>query len=178
MAVKRLIALALAGTLFVPPTTSHAAPLAVLTGVATSLQGNPLTQVELDLVNLDNGKVTPLRTDGVGAFRTAVEAGLYTVDAGRSGYKVARGPRVVSLASGEAGTAEIVLASLQTTTQEQEDDRRTGGLLLPANHGGFFSSRWGVLTLSLIGVGGIVTTYYLTKDGKKLIPLPPASQSR
>lgn len=166
MVVKRCLVLALAGMLFVPPTASPAIPLAVLTGVATSLKGSPLTEVDLDLVNLDNGKVTPMRTDGVGAFRTAVEPGLYTVDAGRSGYKVARGPRLVSLASGRAETAEIVLASLQTSDQEQTDDRdRNATLLLPPSRsGGFFGSKGGILALSLIGVGSIVTVVVLTRN--------------
>lgn len=182
MTVKRLMALVLAGALFAPPTASPAAPLAVLTGVVTTLQGNPLTQLELDLVNLDNGKVTPMRTDGIGAFRTAVEAGLYTVDAARSGYKVARGPRVVSLASGQAGTAEIALASLQTTDQ-QEENRDPAPLLLPANQGGggFLGSKGGILVLSAAGVAAIVGVVLLTRNDKQPTPTPsptPATPSR
>jgi hypothetical protein len=179
MMVKRCMVLALAGIVFVPPAASPAIPLAVLTGVVTSLKGSPLTQVDLDLVNLDNGKVTPMRTDGLGAFRTAVEPGLYTVDAGRSGYKVARGPRLVSLASGRAETAEIVLASLQTSDQEQTDDRdRKGAALLlpPSRSGGFFGSKAGILTLSALGVGSIVTIVVLTRNDKD--DKPNASPSR
>jgi len=174
MIIKRFLALTLAGLLFVPPTASPATPFAVLTGLVTTTGGAPLKQVELDLVNLDNGKITPTRTDGAGAFRTSLEPGLYTFDAGRSGYRVASGHRVVSLASGQAGTAEISLASLQSTAGQQGNDRdqEAAPLLPPARNNGFFGSKAGIITLSAIGLAGIVTVILLTRDKDKGTPDP------
>jgi hypothetical protein len=83
----------------------------------------------------------------------------------------------VSLAAGQAGTAEIALASLQTAEQPRDRDQDPPPLLLPASRsGGFFGSKAGIITLSALGVGSIVAIVLLTRNDDKANP--PATPSR
>jgi hypothetical protein len=113
-------ALILVGLMAAPavPATS----LATLTGVATSPAGRPAAGVDLDLVNLDTGRVVTVRTDGAGAFRTQLDPGPYTVTA-RHGVTVVRGPRLVQLAAGQALAADLALAGLRDDSTASTADQ-------------------------------------------------------
>lgn len=110
MYFRRLLSIAVSA-LMAAPSFALASPSSTLNGLITSAQGKPLARLSLDLLNLDTGRVTVAQTDGTGAFRVTLDPGLYTVDAGRSGYRVERGPQVVKLVAGQAMVANLALAN-------------------------------------------------------------------
>jgi hypothetical protein len=129
MSRKSVLAVVLVGLMAAPPVS--AAPLATLTGLATSTAGRPAAGVVLDLVNLDTGRIVTVRTDGAGAFRAQLDPGPYTVST-RHGYTVVRGPRLVQLAAGQVLAADLALAGLREdppagADETQEDRRRRRG---------------------------------------------------
>ena len=130
MRFKKALTLALA-TLLAAPAAVPAAPLAILNGTVTSVTGRPAASVDLELVSLDNGRVSRVQTDATGAFKAGLEPGLYTVTPSRRAYVVVRGPRVVSLAAGTAVSAELSVSGVQDPAA-QEQDRDTGGAVLPS----------------------------------------------
>lgn len=126
MSHRALFALVLAGLLAAPPPILGSS-LATLSGVASSAGGRPLVGIDLDLVNLDTGQVTTVRTDGSGTFKARVDPGLYAL-AARGGYAVVRGPRSVHLVAGQALSADLALASLREDppvgSNEDEDNKK------------------------------------------------------
>lgn len=120
MSRRALFALVLAGLLAAPPPILGSS-LATLSGVASSAGGRPLVGVDLDLVNLDTGQVTTVRTDGSGTFKARVDPGLYAL-AARGGYAVVRGPRSAHLVAGQALSADLALASLREDSSAGSDD--------------------------------------------------------
>lgn len=123
MYLRRLLSIAVSA-LLAAPSFAPASPSSSLNGLITSAQGKPLARLSLDLLNLDTGRVTTAQTDGAGAFRVSLDPGLYTVDAGRSGYRVARGPQVVKLVAGQAITANLALANTAALAMMQTGDQK------------------------------------------------------
>jgi hypothetical protein len=78
-----------------------------------SLEGTGPAALELRLIGLDDGRVTTARSDAEGRFRTSLPSGTYALEAG-TGYRIASGPRVVSLAVGADLQAAVMLAAQST----------------------------------------------------------------
>jgi len=144
---------------------------ATISGTVTSTQGQPLGRVSLDLLNLDTGRVTTAETDSVGGFHASVEAGLYTVDAGRSGMRLARGPQVVRVAAGQAAVANIAMATAAAMASVAEDQVRVSG---DVRTPGSFTFAAGMTVRQALGLAGGMSGngsadhVYIVRGGKEI----------
>jgi hypothetical protein len=75
-----------------------------------SLEGGAPAALEVRLIGLDDGRVATLRSDSLGRFGATLAPGTYALEAG-TGYRIARGPRIVSLRAGDGVDAALVLAA-------------------------------------------------------------------
>lgn len=130
--VRRSLALLLA--LFaLPLSTAQAAALAQVQGTLRLSGGTPAAGVEVRLLDLSSGRVTSLRSDDAGLFRSSVAPGVYAVEAGR-GYEIARGPRLVSATEGQAVSAALVVAPAAAPATQLTVEHDPKGCLLADQH--------------------------------------------
>jgi hypothetical protein len=103
--------------LAVPP-SAPAATTGQLKGTVTTVAGTPVTGADVELLSLDDGTTTRLRTNGSGAFEADLAPGSYKVEL-QKGYVVVRGPDVVALTAGATQPAELVVSNAvaQTTPE-------------------------------------------------------------
>lgn len=107
MLAKRALTMALAFLLAVPPFVVGAA-LGTVTGNVVLKSGKPAADVDLELVNLDTGRSTAVRSDSVGAFKVSLDPGTYDVTVGGD-YTLIRGPRGLTVAADATVSAEVVV---------------------------------------------------------------------
>lgn len=119
MALRGVLAVTLGGLLAVPP-GAPAAQLAMLRGTVTTLAGARVSGVDLELVSLDTGRLTQVRTDGAGGFEARLDPASYKIEL-QGGYTIVRGPRTVSIAAGDTLPAEIVVADAQGAPADGSD---------------------------------------------------------
>ena len=123
MALRQALAVTLGVGLAVPPSVP-AAGLGVLRGSVTTVAGAPVSGADVELLSLDDAKLTRLRTDGAGAFEASVEPGPYQVEM-QKGYQVVRGPRMVAVAAGNTAPAELVVAAAQADPETSPTNTAT-----------------------------------------------------
>jgi len=114
MRVRQALAVALAALLAVPAPAMAAEGGGTLSGNVRSVAGLPLANLTLELVDLATGLPHMVRTDGAGGLQAALAAGSYSVET--RGYRIERGPRVLTLTAGERTLVELILASENPAT--------------------------------------------------------------
>jgi hypothetical protein len=111
--VRRVTAGLLVGLLSLPQESLLSAPLGTLKGTVT-VEGRPVSGVELALVELASGSVHRLTSGAEGRFQANLAPGHYIVSAtGQGGLVVAEAPTQVPVVSGQTVEARIDLASVQ-----------------------------------------------------------------
>jgi hypothetical protein len=112
-------------SLLAMPPLVGAVPLGTVQGTVT-MQGRPLSGVQLALVDLDSGSIHRVTSGGRGQFEAAVAPGRYVVSAeGRGGIVVAQAPTQVPVVAGRVASANIDLAPVQVP-------ERAGSATIPA----------------------------------------------
>lgn len=130
--IRRSLALLLA--LFaLPVSTAQAAALAQVQGTLRFSGGTPAAGVEVRLLDLSSGRLTTLRSDDAGLFRSSVAPGVYGVETGR-GYEIARGPRVVSATAGQAVSAALEIAPAPAPATALTIEHAPKGCLIADQH--------------------------------------------
>jgi hypothetical protein len=126
MALRQALAVALGAALVLPPSAFPAAVPGLVKGNVTTLAGTPVSGADVDLLSLDNGTLTRLRTDGGGAFEASLEPGSYKVELQKD-YVVVRGPSMVAVASANTAPAELVVASAQAAPEASQPNPAATG---------------------------------------------------
>ena len=114
MALRRALAVTLVA-LMALPVSAPAAELGPLRGTVTSVDGSGVSGVALEVVSLDSGKSTRLRTDMAGAFEARLDPAPYKLEL-QGSHVVVRGPRAVSLVAGNTTPADLVVAQTAAAT--------------------------------------------------------------
>ena len=164
MALRQALAITLGVALAIPP-SAPAAESGLLRGTVTRVDGSRVSDADVDLVNLDDGKLTRLRTDGDGAFEASLEVGSYKVEL-QNKYVVVRGPRMVTVAAGNTMPAELVVANPQGAA-------RSDAIAAAAN-----PNRAGnVAALSLFSSALAGVAIYAATRGPDTRPSPPSNST-
>jgi hypothetical protein len=111
MSLRKVLALTLGTALAFAPCAPAATAPGLLKGTVTTINGSRVADVDVELVNLDSGALTRLRTDANGAFEAQLDPASYKLEV-QKGYTIVRGPRSVSLVTGDTTPAEIVVTDL------------------------------------------------------------------
>lgn len=75
-----------------------------------SVEGQGAAALEIRLIRLQDGRVLGARSDASGHFEMPLPVGVYALEA-PTGYRIAEGPRIVSVGAGADLQAAVVLAS-------------------------------------------------------------------
>jgi Carboxypeptidase regulatory-like domain len=168
MAVRQALAVVLGVALALPP-GAPAAGTGLVKGTVVTEAGVPVTGADVDLLSLDNGTSTRLRTNSGGAFEANLEPGSYKVEL-QKGYVVVRGPEVVALAEGATAPAELVVASAAAAPAQGSQPVDTA-VAEPSRTGD-------IIALSVFGAAlGGVMVYAATRSHEDRQP-PTTSGSR
>lgn len=170
MALRQALAVVVGVALALPPGVL-AAPTALLKGTVVTVNGVPVTGADVDVLSLDDGTSTRLRTGSDGAFEASLEPGSYKVEL-QKGYVVVRGPEVVALNAGATAPAELVVAAGAQATPEGSGTQPAA----PADGGA--SQTGNIIALTLFG-GALagVAVYAATNEPEDRLP-PTISRSR
>ena len=105
MSLRKVLALTLGTALAFAPCAPAATAPGLLKGTVTTIDGSRVADVDVELVNLDNGALTRLRTDANGAFEAQLDPAVRSarrvrrivrslrneiVDAGSDGLRIRR----------------------------------------------------------------------------------------
>jgi hypothetical protein len=170
MALRRALAVVLGVGLAVPP-SAPAAATALVKGTVVTVAGTPVAGADVDLLSLDSGTATRLRTNGEGAFEASLEPGSYKVEL-QKGYVVVRGPETLALTAGATQPAELVVSSAVAQNAPE-------GTQAPANTAAGGKSQTGNI-IALVAFGGALAgvAIYSATQGREDRQPPTTSGSR
>ena len=169
MALRQALAVVMGVALVLPPGVP-AAPTALLKGTVVTVNGVPVAGADVDLLSLDDGTSTRLRTGSGGDFEASLEPGSYKVEL-QKGYVVVRGPQVVALNAGATAPAELVVASAQATPEET-------GTQPSAPPAGAASQTGNIIALTVFGAALAGVAVYAATKGHEDRQPPTTSGSR
>jgi hypothetical protein len=116
---RRALAALLAALLAGPPVGLQAEPSQGRVQGTVTLEGRPLSGVDVALVDLDSGSIYRTRSTESGAFQLRVAPGQYSVAAeSRAGLAVGRAPALLPVRAGQLASAAIELLSIPYLPQE------------------------------------------------------------
>jgi hypothetical protein len=107
------------------PAPAPAVEPGTLRGSVTTVDGVRVSDADLDLVSLDTGKLTRVRTDAAGSFEAQLDPASYKIELQRE-YVVVRGPRMVAVAAGNVAPAELVVANAAAAQPANEPGPTAG----------------------------------------------------
>ena len=116
---RRIVAALLVAQLAGPPVVLESAPsLGRVQGTVT-LEGRPLSGVDVALVDIESGSIYRTRSTTSGAFELRLAPGQYSVATeSRTGLAVGRAPAIVPVRGGQVASASIELLAVPDFPQE------------------------------------------------------------
>jgi hypothetical protein len=170
MSLRKVLALTLGAALAFAPCAPAATAPGLLKGTVTAINGSRVADVDVELVNLDSGALTRLRTDANGVFEAQLDPASYKLEV-QKGYTIVRGPRSVALVTGDTTPAEIVVTDVAAAAGGQGASVATPATASKAGH---------ITALALFtGALGGAAIYAATREGDPdRRPPPTTSPSR
>jgi hypothetical protein len=118
--MRQCLAALVAAVLVVPPGPLRAAPLLGRVEGIVTVEGRPLTGLQVTLVELDSGAMHRATSGRDGMYALRLAAGRYVVTTeNRSGLVVGRGPALVSVSAGGTAMASLDLLGLPAPLPEE-----------------------------------------------------------
>lgn len=118
--MRAAISVALSTLLALSPLQLGAVPSTGLVQGTVTVDGRPLSGMDLALVDLSTGRIHRARSDGSGAFQLRLSPGRYVVtNRSRGGIAVGRAPAVLAVEAGKVASARIDLVALSVPLSPQ-----------------------------------------------------------